>query len=147
MSYALREGLFSIWHMLNSFANESISLEAKQTPYRCSADAEDPKLLQTGEGRWVDNITEPDKGKDFNQGMSTIEQLMKRDQTKEEKPERSGTKEGPTLKYVEHVLSVERVHWLKKIAIEEELEPVVIDLASETDYSSDTDTASETQVM
>ena len=30
-----------------------------------------------------------------------------------------------TLKYVEHVLSVERVYWLKKIAIEEEHEPVV----------------------
>ena len=69
---------------------------------------------------------------------------MKRDQTKEEKPERSRTKEGPTntiLKYVEHVLSVERVYWLKEIAIEEEHEPVVIGLASETDYSSDTDTA------
>ena len=64
--------------------------------------------------------------------------------TKEEKP---GTKEGPTgrLKYVEHVLSVDRVPWLKKIAIEEEHEPVVIGLASETDYSSDNDTASETE--
>ena len=46
-----------------------------------------------------------------------------------------------TLKYIEHVLSVERVYWLKKIAIEEEHEPVVIGPASETDYSSDTDTA------
>ena len=50
-----------------------------------------------------------------------------------------------TLKYVEHVLSVDRVYWLKKIAIEVEHEPVVIGLASETDYSSDTDTASETE--
>ena len=50
-----------------------------------------------------------------------------------------------TLKYVEHVLSVDRVYWLKKIAIEVEHAPVVIDLASETDYSSDTDTASETE--
>ena len=52
-----------------------------------------------------------------------------------------------TLKYVEHVLSVERVYWLKKIAIKEEHEPVVIDLASETDYSSDADTASEMEGM
>ena len=52
-----------------------------------------------------------------------------------------------TLKYVEHVLSVERVYWLQKIAIKEEHEPVMIDLASETDYSSDTDTASETEGM
>ena len=38
-----------------------------------------------------------------------------------------------------------RVYWLKKIAIEEEHEPLVIGLASETDYSSDTDTAGETE--
>ena len=50
-----------------------------------------------------------------------------------------------TLKYVEHVLSVEPVYWLKEIAIEEKHGPVVIDLA--TDYSSDTDTASLTEVM
>ena len=43
--------------------------------------------------------------------------------------------------------TVERVYWLKKIAIKEEHEPVVIDLASETDYSSDADTASETEGM
>ena len=48
-----------------------------------------------------------------------------------------------TLKYVEHVLSVERVYWLKKIAIE----TVVMGLASETNYSSNTDTASETEGM
>ena len=36
-------------------------------------------------------------------------------------------------------------YWLKKIAIKEEHEPVVIDLASETDYSSDDDTASKTE--
>ena len=70
---------------------------------------------------------------------------MKRDQTKEEKPERSF--DWTTLKYVEHVLSVEGVYLLKKVAIEEEHEPVVIDLASETDNSSDTDTASETEGM
>ena len=60
---------------------------------------------------------------------------MKRDQTKEKEPERSRTKgvQLTTLKYVEHVLSVERVYWLKKIAIKEEHEPLVIDLASETD--------------
>ena len=46
-----------------------------------------------------------------------------------------------TLKYVDHVLSAKRVNWLKRITIEEEHEPVVIDLASDTDYSSDTDTA------
>ena len=45
---------------------------------------------------WADNITEPDKGKDFKQGKSTFERLMKPDQTKEEKPEWSRTKEGPT---------------------------------------------------
>ena len=31
------------------------------------------------------------------------------------------------------------------MAVEEEHEPVVIDLASDSDYSSDTDTASETE--
>ena len=36
------KAFFSIWRMFNSFANESILLEAKQTPYRCSADAKDP---------------------------------------------------------------------------------------------------------
>ena len=83
-SHASREGFLSIWRVLNSFANESISFNAKQTPYRCSAYAKDPYLLQTGEL------------KDFNQGKSTIERLMKRHQTKEEEPERSETKEGPT---------------------------------------------------
>ena len=39
------------------------------------------------------------------------------------------------------------VYRLKKIAIKEDHEPVVIDLASETDYSSDADTASETEGM
>ena len=52
-----------------------------------------------------------------------------------------------TLKYVEHALSVERVYWVKKMAIKEAHEPVVIDLAPETDYHSDTDTARETGVM
>ena len=73
---------------------------------------------------------------------------MKRDQTKEERTvwnERGSN--WTTLKYVEHVLSVERVNWLKKIAIKKEHEPVVIDLASETDYSSDTDTANATEGM
>ena len=46
-----------------------------------------------------------------------------------------------------HVLSVVRVYWLKETAIEEEREPVVIGLASGTDYSPDTDTASETEDM
>ena len=52
-----------------------------------------------------------------------------------------------TLKYVEHVLSVGRVYWLKKASIEEEHEPAVIGLVSENDYSSDTDTSSETEGM
>ena len=30
--------------------------------------------------KWADNITEPGKGKDFNQGMRAIERMMKRDQ-------------------------------------------------------------------
>ena len=47
-------------------------------------------------GKWAVNITEPGKGKDLNQGMSTIKWLMKRDQTKEEEPEQSEMKEGPT---------------------------------------------------
>ena len=60
---------------------------------------------------------------------------MKRDQTKEEKNQRGSI--WTTLKYVEHVLYVERVFWnLEKIAIKEKHEPMVIDLASETDYSS-----------
>ena len=45
------------------------------------------------------------------------------------------------MKYVEHVLSAECVNLLKRITIEEEHEPVVIGLALEMDYSSDTDTA------
>ena len=36
---------------------------------------------------------------------------------------------------------------VKKIAIKEENEPVLIDLASETDYSSEADTANETGGM
>ena len=35
------------------------------------------------------------------------------------------------------------VYWRKEIAVEEEHEPVVIDLALDSDCSSDTDTASE----
>ena len=68
---------------------------------------------------------------------------MKRDQTKEEKNQRGSN--WTTLKYFEHVLYVERVFWnLEKIAIKEKHEPMIIDLASETDYSSDTGTASGT---
>ena len=44
-------------------------------------------------------------------------------------------------------LSVERASWLKEIAVEEEHEPVVIDIASDSDCSSDTDVASETEGM
>ena len=44
---------------------------------------------------------------------------MKRDQTKEKQPERSRTRAGPT--YVGHVLSVERVYWLKKITIKDNM--------------------------
>ena len=36
-------------------------------------------------------------------------------------------------------------YWLKEIAAEEDHEPVVIDLASGSDYSSGTDTASMTE--
>ena len=51
---------------------------------------------------------------------------------------------GVWVKCVEHVLSVERV---KEIVAEEDHEPVVIDLASVSDCSSDTDTDSETEGM
>ena len=58
-----------------------------------------------------------------------------------------GITPGEWAKCVEHVLSIEQVYWRKEIAVEEEHEPVVIDLASDSDYSSDTDTASETEGM
>ena len=77
--------------MLNSFAKTQSKHHTDAVQMQ-----KHTKLLQTGEGKWADHITEPDKGKDFNRGKSTIERLMKRDQTKEEKPKRSGTKEGPT---------------------------------------------------
>ena len=47
------------------------------------------------------------------------------------------------MKCVEPVLSVERVY----ILVKEDHESVVIDLASGSDCSSDTDTASETEGM
>ena len=52
MLYA--KAFFSVWRVLNSFENEpqSISFDAKQTH------------------------TEPGKGKDFNQGKSTIENKL-----------------------------------------------------------------------
>ena len=53
-----------------------------------------------------------------------------------------GITSGDWVKCFEHVLSVERVYWLKEIAAEEDHQPVVIDLASDSDCSSDTDTAS-----
>ena len=56
-----------------------------------------------------------------------------------------GITPGDWAKCVKHVLSVERVYWLKEIAAEEDLEPVVIDLASASDCSFDTDAASETE--
>ena len=58
-----------------------------------------------------------------------------------------GITPGEWAKCVEHVLSVEQVYWRKEIAVEEEHGPVVIDLASDSDCSSDTDTASETEGM
>ena len=59
-----------------------------------------------------------------------------------------GITPGDWVKCVEHVLSVERVYILvKEIAAEEDHEPVVIDLASDSDCSSNTDTASETESM
>ena len=50
-----------------------------------------------------------------------------------------------TAKCVEHVLSVERLYWFKEIMVEEEHEPVGMDIASDFGCNSDTDTASETE--
>ena len=58
-----------------------------------------------------------------------------------------GITPGEWAKCVEHVLPVEQVYWRKKFAVEEEHKPVVIDLASDSDCSSDIDTASETEGM
>ena len=58
-----------------------------------------------------------------------------------------GITPGEWAKCVEHVLSIEQVYWRKEIAVEEEHEPVVIDLSSDSGCSSDTDTASETEGM
>ena len=58
-----------------------------------------------------------------------------------------GITPGKWAKCVEHVLSVEPVYWGKEIAVAEEHEPVAIVLASDSDCSSDTDTASETDGM
>ena len=69
---------------------------------------------------------------------STIKQLMKRDNTKEEKAEQPRTKRVQVVD--ELFLSVERVYWLKEIVVEEEHDPVVSGLASDSDWSSDTDT-------
>ena len=52
---------------------------------------------------------------------------------------------GEWARCVDHVKSVERTYWANEIAVEEEHEPVVIDLASDSDCSSDTDTASESE--
>ena len=64
---------------------------------------------------------------------STIKKLMKRDNTTEEKPEQPRTKRVQVDD--EHVLSVERVYWLTEIVVEEEHDPVVSDLASDSDCS------------
>ena len=69
---------------------------------------------------------------------STIKQLMEGDNTTEEKPEQPRTKRVHVDD--EHVLSVERVYMLKEIVVEEEHDPVVSGLASDSDWSSDTDT-------
>ena len=52
---------------------------------------------------------------------------------------------GEWARCVDDVKSVERTNWANEIAVDEEHEPVVIDLASDSDCSSDTDTASETE--
>ena len=52
---------------------------------------------------------------------------------------------GEWARCVDHVKSVERTYWANEIAVDEEHEPVVIDLASDSDCSSVTDTASETE--
>ena len=56
-----------------------------------------------------------------------------------------GITPGEWTRCVEHVKWVERTYRANEIAVEEKHEPVVIDLASYSDCSSDTDTASETE--
>ena len=52
---------------------------------------------------------------------------------------------GERARCVAHVKLVVRAYWANEIAVEEEIESIVIDLASDSDYSSDTNTASETE--
>ena len=82
--------------MLNSFANESISFDAKanQTPYRYSADAKEiirnvhNFCKQKEEGLKISlNQAKERTSTVTGVSKSTIEQLMKRDRTKEEKSE------------------------------------------------------------
>ena len=78
---------------------------------------------------------------------STIERLMKREKTK--KPGQPGMTrvQLDDLKWFEHIMSVQRVYWLKGVWVEEDHESVVIDLASGSDCISDTDTARKTEGM
>ena len=93
---------FSALRVLNSFANESIALDAmtKQTPFRYSTDVKDIirsghnfckwetedglKILSNWAKEWTFTMIRVSK--------STIEWLMKQDNTKEEKPEHPRTK-------------------------------------------------------
>ena len=52
---------------------------------------------------------------------------------------------GEWARCVDHVKSVELTYWANAIAVDEVHEPIVIDLASNSDCSSDTDTVSETE--
>ena len=88
--------------MLNSFANESISFDAmaKQTPYRYSADAKEiirnvhNFCKQEKEDGLKISLNQAKERTSTMTGVSksTIERLMKRDKTKEEKPELPRTK-------------------------------------------------------
>ena len=88
--------------MLNSFANESISFDAmaNQTPYRYSADALEiirnvrNFCKQEKEDGLKISLNQAKERTSTMTGVSksTIERLMKRDKTKEEKPELPRTK-------------------------------------------------------
>ena len=52
---------------------------------------------------------------------------------------------GEWARCVAHVESVEWTYWENEISVEAEIESIMIDLASDSDYSSDTNTASETE--
>ena len=88
--------------MLNSFANKSISFDAmaKQTTYQYSADAKEIIRIvhyfckQEKEDRLKISLNQAKERTSTMTGVSksTIERLMKRDKTKEEKPKLPRTK-------------------------------------------------------